>query len=294
MELRQLNYFLEIARHQSITKAAEVLHISQPALSKMIKSLEQELQMTLMVRSNKTSEITDAGMVVMQYAKKINEQLADMSTVLNELTELERGEIHIGLPPIIGSLFFPNVLSTFHNYYPNIKITITEYGGAKVVKSVEEGELDVGVAVLPVDRTLFHTYPLVQEAMKVVVHYEHHLASRSTVDLSELEQEEFIFYHEDFALHDIMWEQFIKAGYEPQILFKSSHWDLMTEMVAANLGITILPESICKKANNPNVKIIELTPYIPWDLAVITKKDKYISYASRAFIEFVKQVSDDA
>ncbi|GAA5415699.1 HTH-type transcriptional regulator CynR [Paraliobacillus ryukyuensis] len=288
MELRQLNYFYEVAKQQSISKAAQALHVSQPALSKTIKNLETELGMTLLLRTNKASELTDAGMVVFEYAKKISRDMEDMMTILHDLTELKRGEIHFGLPPLIGGLFFPHILAEFHKTYPNINIVITEYGGAKVVKSVAEGELDLAVTVLPIDHTLFDAYPIVEENMQLMVHHQHPLASRSTVDLSELEQEEFIFYHEDFALHDMMWNKFLEVGYEPKILFKSSQWDLMSAMVAANLGITILPKSICERVQNSAVKAIDLTPDIPWNLAVIKKKDKYLSFAGRTFIQFIR------
>ncbi|WP_079710726.1 LysR family transcriptional regulator [Paraliobacillus ryukyuensis] len=288
MELRQLNYFYEVAKQQSISKAAQALHVSQPALSKTIKNLETELGMTLLLRTNKASELTDAGMVVFEYAKKISRDMEDMMTILHDLTELKRGEIHFGLPPLIGGLFFPHILAEFHKTYPNINIVITEYGGAKVVKSVAEGELDLAVTVLPIDHTLFDAYPIVEENMQLMVHHHHPLASRSTVDLSELEQEEFIFYHEDFALHDMMWNKFLEVGYEPKILFKSSQWDLMSAMVAANLGITILPKSICERVQNSAVKAIDLTPDIPWNLAVIKKKDKYLSFAGRTFIQFIR------
>lgn len=286
MELRQLVYFLEAAKRKSFTKASEALHISQPALSKMIKSLEEELDMTLIVRSNKTSELTDGGLIVMAYAQKVISQLDEMTKTLNDLTSLNRGSISIGIPPIIGSLYFPSVMADFHKMYPNISINITEYGGAKVVKSVEEGEFELGVAVLPIDENEFNIYPIVEDQMKLVIHHNHPLANRDPIQLRDLKDEEFIFYHEDFALHDIMWKNFIREGFEPKILFKSSQWDLMTEMVGANLGVTILPESICKRIENKQVKIINIEPKIPWNLAVITKKDKYISYATKRFIEF--------
>ncbi len=291
LELRQLKYFLTIAKLKSITKAAESLHISQPALSKMIKGLEEELGMTLLIRSNKTNELTDAGHIVSEYAQKIFSELENMTTTLDDLTNLKRGEVHIGLPPIIGSLFFPNIMADFHKLYPNIKINVTEYGAAKVVRSVEEGELDLGVAVLPIDGTMFHIYPIVEEKMKLLVHHEHRLANATKVHLKELKDEELIFYHESFALHDIMWKNFIKLGFEPKILFKSSQWDLMSEMVAANLGITILPESICNRVTNKQIRIIDLVPVTPWNLAVITKKDKYLSYAGRTFVEFISEHS---
>jgi DNA-binding transcriptional LysR family regulator len=287
LELRQLQLFIEVAKQKSITKAAETMHLSQPALSKSIKALEEELGMTLIIRTNKTSDLTDSGRIVLEYAQKMTSLLSEMRITLNDITTLSRGQIDIGLPPIIGSLFFPRVIAKFHHAFPNIELNITEYGGARVVKSVEEGEFELGVAVLPLDEQQFDVYPIVEEKMKLLVFKDHRLATRKVVDIKELKEEEFIFYHEEFALNQIMRNQFIEAGFEPKILFQSSQWDLMTEMVAANLGITILPRSICNRAFNTDLRVIDLKEDILWRLAVITKKDRYISNAGRTFIDFI-------
>lgn len=287
MDIRQLNYFLEVGRKKSITKAADSLHISQPALSKMIKGLEDEIGLPLIIRSNKLNEITDAGLVVMEYAQKMSALMDEMNSTLNDMTNLKRGKIHIGLPPIIGSLFFPKVISKFHHQFPNVEINITEYGGARVVKSVEEGEFELGVAVLPIDEKEFDVYPIVEEEMKLLVPVNHRFSERDSVELIELKEEEFIFYNEEFALHGIMRNEFILAGFEPNILFKSSQWDFMTEMVSANLGVTILPETISQKAANKELKIIALNPPVLWKLAVITKKGRYLSFAGRKFIDLI-------
>lgn len=287
MDIRQLNYFLEVGRKKSITKAADSLHISQPALSKMIKGLEDEIGLPLIIRSNKLNEITDAGLVVMEYAQKMSALMDEMNSTLNDMTNLKRGKIHIGLPPIIGSLFFPKVISKFHHQFPNVEINITEYGGARVVKSVEEGEFELGVAVLPIDEKEFDVYPIVEEEMKLLIPVNHRFSERDSVELIELKEEEFIFYNEEFALHGIMRNEFILAGFEPNILFKSSQWDFMTEMVSANLGVTILPETISQKAANKELKIIALNPPVLWKLAVITKKGRYLSFAGRKFIDLI-------
>ena len=287
IEFRQLKYFLEVAKLKSITKASESLHISQPAISKMIKGLEEELGMPLIIRTNKTSDLTDGGLVVLEFAQKMMLLHDEMATTLNDMTNLSRGQIHIGLPPIIGSLFFPKVIAKFHREFPNIQINITEYGGVRVVKSVEDGEFELGIAVLPIEEEHFQVYPIVEEEMMLLVHHEHPLATRELVDIHELKDEEFIFYSEEFALHQIMRNEFINQGFEPKILFKSSQWDLMSEMVAANLGVTALPESICTRVNNHDIKIIQLRPAIMWKLAVITKKGRYISFASRTLINFI-------
>lgn len=287
MELRQLKYFLEIAKHKSITKASESLHISQPALSKMMKSLEEEIGMPLIIRTNKTSELTDSGMIVMEFTQKIQALFEEMSTTLNDMTNLERGNIHIGLPPFIGSLFFPKVMAKFHKQYSNIHINITENGAARVAKSVEDGELELGVAVLPIEEENFTIYPIVEEEMKLLVPASNPISERNCVSLNELKDEEFIFYSEEFALHQILKREFLKQGVEPKILFKSSQWDFMVEMVAANLGVTALPESICNRVSNKEIRIIHIEPPIPWKLAVITKRDRYISFAARKFIDFI-------
>ncbi|KAB7673069.1 LysR family transcriptional regulator [Bacillus sp. B1-b2] len=287
MEIRQLHYFIEVVKQKNISKASEKLHISQPALSKAIKNLEEELGMPLIIRSNKTHQLTDAGLVVYEYALKIINQVEEMSTTLHDMTNLARGSINIGLPPIIGSLYFPKVIASFHKAYPNIHINIKEYGAAKVVKSVEDGEFEIGVAVLPLLEDTFHTFPLVQEELKLIVHESHPLAQKEKVHMKDLKEEEFIFYSEEFALFEMMRKKFTQVGFEPNIIFKSSQWDFMIEIVAANLGISILPESICNRANNNQVRFIQLEPLTNWELAIITKKDCYLSVAGRRFIDFI-------
>ena len=287
MDIRQLTYFLEVARQQSMTKAAEVLHVSQPALSKMVKGLEEELDMTLIIRSNKSSEVTDAGKIVMEYAKKMIALMNEMTTTLSDMTNLQHGSIQIGIPPIAGSLFFPKVIAEFHKAYSNIKINITEFAAPRLTKKVLDGEIELGIAVLPIEETDFQIYPIVSEVMKLLVHIDHPLSTKEVVHLKELENEEFIFYNEEFALHDIIWRQCINEGFEPKILFKSSQWDFMSEMVAANLGVTILPESLCSRVEPHHIKIIDLNPPTLWNLAVITKNDKYVSNAARTFIDFI-------
>ncbi|MCT2344719.1 LysR family transcriptional regulator [Niallia taxi] len=290
MDIRQLMYFVEVVKQKSMTRASEKLHISQPALSKGIKSLEEEIGITLINRSNKTHELTDAGQIVYEYAQKIMAQMDEMATTLHDMTNLARGSITIGIPPMIGSLFFPKVIAAFHKAYPNIHINIKEYGAAKVVKSVEEGEFEIGIAVLPLtDESSFNVFHLVSEEIKLIVNEQHKLADRKQVHMKELKEEEFIFYSEEFALYEMMKRGFINEGFEPNIIFKSSQWDFMIEIVAANLGISMLPESICSRTTNNQVRFMDLKPVTNWQLAVITKKDRYLSVAGRRFIDFILQ-----
>lgn len=287
MEFRQLHYFLEVAKQRNMTKAAENLHLSQPALSKMLKGLEEELGMALIVRTNKSSELTDAGFIVMEYAQKMIALQNEMSTTLSDMTNLQRGSIHLGIPPIAGSLFFPKALAQFHHEYPNITIEITEYAAPRLTKKVLDGEIELGIAVLPIDENLFDIQPILSEEIKLLVHNNHSLTHHDTINLKNLKEEECIFFNDDFALHEIMRRQCIHSGFEPNILFTSSQWDFMVEMVSANLGITFLPESLCQRIDNKQVKVLDFKPTALWNLAVITKKNTYVSNAARTFIHFM-------
>ena len=213
MDIRQLQYFLEVAKQKNMTKAAEILHVSQPALSKMVKNLEEELGMTLIIRSNKASEVTDAGFIVTEYAQKMIALLDEMHSTLSDLSNLQLGSIHIGIPPIAGSLFFPKVIAEFHAAFSNIKINITEYPAPKLTKKIWDGEIDLGIAVLPIHEQDIIAYPIVNENMKLLVHIDHHLAKERNIPLKALKDEEFIFISEDFSLHDIIWNHCIQGGF---------------------------------------------------------------------------------
>ncbi|TYR79849.1 LysR family transcriptional regulator [Priestia megaterium] len=288
MDVRHLHYFTEVARHRNFTRASEVLHISQPSLSKMVKSLEEELGTTLLDRSAKKIELTDAGMIVYEQAESILSSLHDLSNSLYDLMHLKKGTIKIGIPPIIGTLFFPSIIKSFREKYPDIQLQLIEYGAKKMQKIVEQGAVDVGVVLLPVDEDIFSATPLAKETLQLVVHKSHPFANHSTISLKELKDEIFISFHEDFTMYEMVYNECLKSGFEPNIAYKSSQWDFIGEMVAANLGIALFPYSLCEKLDLEHVKVIHLENAIPWELALIAKKDRYISYATQAFIDHIK------
>ena len=111
MDIRQLTYFVEVAKHQSFTKAALALHVTQPTLSKMVKNLEEEMEVVLFDRSARQIGLTDAGEVVYEQAQKIIYSLDDLSASLYDVMNLKKGRIKIGLPPVISTLFFPTIIA---------------------------------------------------------------------------------------------------------------------------------------------------------------------------------------
>ncbi|BCB06042.1 LysR family transcriptional regulator [Bacillus sp. KH172YL63] len=290
MDIRQLSYFNEVAKYKSFTKASNILHLSQPTLSKMVKSLEVELEMELIDRSSRQIELTEAGEIVYEQGQVILESLEHLSTHLYDLMNLKRGTIKIGIPPLIGFLFFPRIIKRFKEIYPNIHIQLNEHGANKVEQDVADGLLDLGVVVLPMDEDMFDVVPFLSEKLMVFVHSSHRLAGKDSVEMNELKDEDFILFSEDFALHDMIIHECRKAAFQPKIAYESSQWDFISEMIGENLGISIFPESISNKVDQSVVKAIPIVnPTMPWNLGIITKKGRYVSHAVREFIVILEE-----
>ncbi|MBT2291257.1 LysR family transcriptional regulator [Paenibacillus albidus] len=291
MDIRQLQYFVQVARLGSFSEAARSLYITQPTISKMIHNLEVELGADLFYREGKSIRLTDAGETLLAKAQNIVESFGSLSSELDSLRQLKQGHIRIGLPPMVGANFFPAVIGQFHKKYPQVTIRLHEDGAKKVENDVETGLLDIGVVVLPVQAAKFHCFTFVQEKLELLVPSGHPLAGEREVALDRLAAEEFVLFREDFALHDRIITECVKAGFQPKVVYESSQWDLISGMVAAGLGIALLPETICRDMDRSRITVIPLAePYIPWELGMIWRRDRYLSFAAREWVSFAKEL----
>lgn len=290
MELHDLKLFMEVADHQSFTKAAAHSYLSQPSFSKAVKKIEEELNIELFDRSTRHVRLTDAGRIVYEQAQKASASLAEIPVLLDDLMNVITGEIKIGIPPLIGTLFFPGIARRIQEKYPNVSLQLTEHGAKLIGQLVETGQVDLGIVVLPADTSAFHVYPFITDEFVLYVHKNHPLAGRNAVRISELKDEQFILFSEEFTLHDYIKKVCMNAGFTPEVSYQSSQWDLILELVSSEFGITLLPKSIYHKQNNANIHIVPLSgPAVPWDLGIITKKGAYRSFALREVLKILKK-----
>jgi DNA-binding transcriptional LysR family regulator len=290
MELRDLKSFIEVASHKSFTKAAAHSYLTQPSLSKAVKKLEDELHVELFDRSTRSLRLTDAGRIVFQQGQKALCALEELDILLDEMKEVVVGEIKMGVPPLIGTLFFPGIARSFHDKYPKVTLELVELGAKRITQLVESGEIDLGIIVLPASETKFDVYPFIEDEFVLYLHEDHHLVKNKVVTISDLKDEKFILFSEDFALHDYIKQSCEEAGFTPEISYQSSQWDLIIELVSSNLGITLMPISIYYKQTNQNVKMIPIEkPNLYWKLGLITKKDAYHSFALKELLKMLEK-----
>lgn len=288
MDILHLTYFIEVAKQGSFTRAAHTLHVSQPSISKMVRNLENELGVVLIDRAGRKLKLTDAGQALYEHGIKIVASLDNAAADLDALIGCRKGQIRIGIPPMVETSFFAIAIGEFKKKYPDIIIDLIEVGSKAVETMVAEGQLEIGVVVLPVkNKANFSLFAFVKDPIQLIVHPEHRLAARDIAHITDLADELVVMYRKDFALHDHITEKCREYGFTPRVLCESSQWDFMVEIVAAKLGVALLPKRVCDKLAGNAVKALPLAEEIrPWHLAVIWKKDTYLSYAAREWLRY--------
>ncbi|MBP2631542.1 MAG: transcriptional regulator, LysR family [Firmicutes bacterium] len=290
MDILHLTYFIEVARQKSFTKASQLLHVSQPSISKVIKTLENELDVTLFERLGREIELTDVGHAVFKRAQSVVSEFHDLSNEIHDVVNIKHGEITIGLPPMVGSRFFPSIIGEFKKTYPQVMLKLIEVGSKQVELDVKNGLLDIGVMALPLIDKDIESFTFVKEELKVVLRRDHPLATSKKLSLDKLRDEDFILYSNDFSLNDLIYKECQKNNFSPTFVCQSSQWDFIAETVNAGLGIALLPETICKELDPKRLLSIPLyNALIPWNLAIIWKKNKYQSFATREWLKLCKK-----
>ena len=199
------------------------------------------------------------------------------------------GTIKIGIPPLIGTLFFPDIARRFNQKYPKVSLELTELGAKLLGQLVEDGQVDLGIIVMPANEKKFNIHPFIQDEFVLYLHEDHPLAHKQSISLSELRDERFILFSKDFTLHDYVIQACEEHGFTPTISYQSSQWDLIVGLVSSKLGITLLPRLIYDKQTNSNVKIIPLeeNSTLLWKLGIITKKGAYHSFALKELLKML-------
>lgn len=290
MQLRSLEVFVTVAEHGSFTKAAEALYIGQPALSKTIQKLEKELDVPLIDRSSRKIQLTNEGKLLYHESKNILEKISIIPVALNKISQEIIGELKVGIPQIIGSVFFPEVAYQFLKRYPKVILQTEEHGGVIVENLVSHGDLDVGFVVLPAANTL-DAELIYQDEFIVCVSSSHPLSKVNEIRLADLKDEKFIFFDKSFALYNLIRNHCLEAGFSPDIAFHSTQWDLILELVSAQLGIAIIPKKLSMKLNGVDIVDLRIKDTkMSWDIGIITKKGAYQSPALKEFVNIVKEI----
>ncbi|MGC7871130.1 LysR family transcriptional regulator [Desulfosporosinus sp. SYSU MS00001] len=290
MDIRHLEYFIEVARQKSFSKAALVCHVSQSAISKMIKDLETELSTSLFNRNSKYVQLTDTGVIFLEQAQQVVVMFHNLTTDFENKIKMEKGKISIGLLPITSSTIFAELLGEFKQKYPLIEISLSEYGSKKVALAIKDGTLDAGVVCIVPDHHYYDSISISKDPLFVIVSSQNPISKLPSIELSALANESFVLYSKDFSLHDEIINQCRNVGFSPNIIFETSQLELMTQMVAANLGIAFLPSAVCSELDPHRIVSVQLTePQIIHSMSIIWKRGRSLPHAANLWLKFAEE-----
>ena len=286
MELRQLEYFQMVSRLNSFTRAAEQLHVAQPSITNAIHKLERELNVQLFDRSQKKISLTVEGALFLARIDPILFALNQATIEMHDIANLNKGSIHFGVPPMIGAYLFPNMFTRFKKNYPQLDLTVFEEGSLATCSRLENGELDLGLVILPQASESLEMRPILKEEIVLCVAVDHPLAASGPISFEQLRDEPFILLKEDFYHRKVIIEECQKYGFPPHILFSSSQIETVKAMVVNNIGISFLMGIAIE--DNPKIVAVPLKSPIEITIGLTWKKGKYLSKAAWAFIEYIE------
>lgn len=289
MDIREMKYIIMIAETKNMTKAAQKLYISQPALHKALRKVEDELHTTLFYRKGHECFPTDTGLIVLHYINRILDSTNEMKEKILDIQNLKQGNVTIGFPSVVGTLYLPQILIDFQKKYPNISLKTIEAGANELCVLVENGTLDAAIVVRPVRSQSLSEIPLLQDQIVVGINNEHPWAKRSHVTIRDFENVSFNTFDPSFSVHTQLLDLFKINKVSPNIDFCGSSSEFLCEITALSNGIVILPRPIIKSICQDQMALIPFKPTISWELSLAFRKNSYISIAAKVLIKHLQE-----
>jgi len=291
MELRQLKYFVEVARREHVSEAADILHVAQSAISRQIANLEAELGVYLFEREGRNVKLTPIGRHFLPHAETVLRAVDYAKQQIDEYLDPERGTIKIGFPSSLASHTMPMVISAFKEEHPNVKFQLRQGSYKYLIEAVKRREIDLAfLGPVPTDEKQIKGEILFIESFAALLPLNHRLAKRESIVLNELRHEPFITFPEGYILHQIVIDACKQAGFSPIISSEGEDLDAIKGLVSAGIGVTLLPENtFYDTMPRFTVKIPIKIPEIKRNVGIIISDHHELAPAVSVFYEFVKQ-----
>jgi DNA-binding transcriptional LysR family regulator len=290
MDYDQLASFLEVAKLQSFSRAAEKIYRTQPAISAQVRLLEQECGEKLFDRSGKKVMLTPAGEILRRYADKILDLQKEALQAIAELNQTPRGKLYIGANEATCLYVLPKTFAHFKQLYPLVQISIYRNFSHKIVQKVQEGAVDLGIVTLPQSATNMEIIPVFKDEVQAVVPKNHPLAKNRTVTVEELAHFPLILPktgHTRVVIDRLLREHRDKL----QISMELASVETQKKFVGAGLGISLISRSYAQA--EVAAGLLRLIPLagqkLYRELGLIYRRDRYLSLPAKVFIDVVRE-----
>jgi DNA-binding transcriptional LysR family regulator len=296
VDLRQLEYFVAVAKALHFTRAAATVHVAQPSLSKQIRSLERELGAPLLNRARGNVTLTAAGETLLPLATRILADVDSARVQVQELVGLVRGQLRLGATPTLSTVLLPAALRRFCARYPGIEIHVEECGGRDLVRLLAGGQLDLALVALPLHTRdpALATVPLFREALVVAAPADGSIVRARWLRVRDLARYPLVMLRNGYEMREVVLAALRRERIEPQVAIEGGELDAVLSFVEAGLGIAVVPSMVVEGA--PALRAIPFAhPGLTRTVGIAHRRDVEPSATARAFrSELLDHLADRA
>lgn len=284
MEIQQLYYYMELCKQKNFTEAGYACNMTQGALSKQIRKLENELGITLIRRNTRKFELSKEGEIFLSYAKKMTGTYEEM------LKNVQKNqEIKIGCMPVLAPYHFARLVADFRKEYPDIKLVIDERIASEIQENSDRYDFLILRENMMEDQKKFRFSPLYDDKLCAVLYEKHPLYGRDRLQLKELKDDVFIFPERGSGSYEVFYKSCEKAGFEPKIAFEFPQANTIMSFVSEGVGVTITFSTVYREAKCAVVKMIPLEDELHSVISLFYRKNKPLDYAKKQFLNYVRE-----
>lgn len=284
MEIQQLYYYMELCKQKNFTEAGYACNMTQGALSKQIRKLENELGITLIRRNTRKFELSKEGEIFLSYAKKMTGTYEEM------LKNVQKNqEIKIGCMPVLAPYHFARLVADFRKEYPDIKLVIDERIASEIQENSDRYDFLILRENMMEDQKKFRFSPLYDDKLCAVLYEKHPLYGRDRLQLKELKDDVFIFPERGSGSYEVFYKSCEKAGFEPKIAFEFPQANTIMSFVSEGVGVTITFSTGYREAKCAGVKMIPLEDELHSVISLFYRKNKPLDYAKKQFLNYVRE-----
>ena len=284
MEIQQLYYDMELCKQKNFTEAGYACNMTQGALSKQIRKLENELGITLIRRNTRKFELSKEGEIFLSYAKKMTGTYEEM------LKNVQKNqEIKIGCMPVLATYHFARLVADFRKEYPDIKLVIDERIASEIQENSDRYDFLILRENMMEDQKKFRFSQLYDDKLCAVLYEKHPLYGRDRLQLKELKDDVFIFPERGSGSYEVFYKSCETAGFEPKIAFECPQANTIMSFVSEGVGITITFSTVYREAKCAGVKMIPLEDELHSVISLFYRKNKPLDYAKKQFLNYVRE-----
>ena len=293
MNLRDLKYLVALADHKHFGRAAAACYVSQPTLSTQIKKLEDELGVPLVERAPRKVMLTPAGRDAAERARRIVAEVEQMKEAARRSQDPEAGTVRLGMFPTLGPYLLPHVVPRIRARFPHLELLLVEEKSDVLLSRLREGKLDAGLLALPVADDQLHTEFLFEEPFVLAVPESHPLAQRGSLTLAELSHQQLLLLEDGHCLREQALDVCRLSGANEKSEFRATSLETLRQMVAADVGITLLPTLAVKPpvARSSNIHLLGFSDSHPSRrIAMVWRKSSAMSGFLQVFAQVFREL----